>query len=141
MPEPKKARTVQKSAKQGRLAFLKELPLDALLNIFSLVEAQDLLALARSNVWLRTFLLDKHREPLWKQVFDTASLPPVPRGSSLPVWTAVLFDKGCSVCEKTAQKIDVRLHPILCAFDDLARTVPAASTLLQPLRQEGAPRR
>jgi hypothetical protein len=108
MPQAKKARTMQKAPLKGRLALLKELPLDALLQIFSLLDCPDLLALSRSSKWQRAFVLDKSRETLWKQVYERASLPPVPRGSSLPAWAALLHDKICSGCGKLAQKVDVR---------------------------------
>ncbi|KAH7868345.1 uncharacterized protein C8R40DRAFT_995706, partial [Lentinula edodes] len=81
----------------GRL--MKDVPLEICYEIFSYCGPEDLLHLSRTCKDLRSILLRKSLERLWRTTRESADsgLPPLPQDLNEPQFARLLFDKNCHV--------------------------------------------
>jgi hypothetical protein len=97
----RKLRTA-KDAVKGKLNSLTgllQLPLEVLYDVLELAHPMDLLHLSRSSKALRSIILSKQAENVWKNAYDHYhELPRPPKELSPPKWTAMMFDDSkCDV--------------------------------------------
>ncbi|RPD57570.1 hypothetical protein L226DRAFT_610613 [Lentinus tigrinus ALCF2SS1-7] len=93
---------------RGRLGGLKDMPsmpLDILIEIFSLMHPRDLLNLARTSKEFRAFLMSRQSEPFWKAARRRVEgLPECPPFLSEPAYANLVFFPYCHSCLKPKVK-------------------------------------
>ncbi|KAF9072122.1 hypothetical protein BDP27DRAFT_441731 [Rhodocollybia butyracea] len=88
--------------KRGLLEWLaKEVPFDVILEIFCCVEPGDLLCLSRTSKDLRTILMSRRYEYIWRSARENVDgLPPRPDDLNEPQYAHLLFDAYCYICKR-----------------------------------------
>ncbi|KIY67620.1 hypothetical protein CYLTODRAFT_490456 [Cylindrobasidium torrendii FP15055 ss-10] len=99
-----------------------EMPEDIICEIFSSLEPIDLLCLARTSKVLRSFLMSRRSEYIWRAAREGMDgLPPPPTGSSEPAYASFLLDTHCQKCETSETDYTDWVSRIRlcarCAFD------------------------
>ncbi|KAL1944343.1 hypothetical protein VTO73DRAFT_3528 [Trametes versicolor] len=93
-PTPKTIRM-----RAGRLAALKDMPMDIFLEIVKKLDPLALLRLAQSSKYFRSLLMTRSARHLWVASFrNVPGVPPCPPYISEPRYAAVLFDQYCFAC-------------------------------------------
>ncbi|RXW22075.1 hypothetical protein EST38_g3787 [Candolleomyces aberdarensis] len=114
----RKLRTA-KDAVKGKpncLTGLFQLPLEVLYDVLELAHPMDLLHLSRSSKALRSIILSKQAENVWKNAYDHyQDLPRPPKELSPPKWTAMMFDDSrCDFCGQPGALLDFALNEHYC---------------------------
>ncbi|KAJ3765396.1 hypothetical protein FB446DRAFT_467498 [Lentinula raphanica] len=79
----------------------KDVPLDIIFEIFSYLETSDLLTLARTTRDLRSTLMSKTSEFIWRTArLNLDDLPPLPKDLNEPQYADLLFGTHCYLCSK-----------------------------------------
>ncbi|PPQ71953.1 hypothetical protein CVT24_007918 [Panaeolus cyanescens] len=101
-----------------------ELPVELVLEVFSLLHPVDLFSLIRTTKSLRNLLLSKSCADVWLSVFETyEDIPPVPAGMSPPKWTTILFGPPhCDSCGLKPALVDFTYNDRVCETCSLAKT-------------------
>ncbi|KAF9060710.1 hypothetical protein BDP27DRAFT_1236376 [Rhodocollybia butyracea] len=87
---------------RGRLGLLerlaKDVPLDVILEIFCYLEPGDLLRLARTTKDLRSILMSKSSESIWRTARENVQgLPPRPNDLNEPQYAHLCYESYCHV--------------------------------------------
>ncbi|KAF6752265.1 hypothetical protein DFP72DRAFT_1047334 [Ephemerocybe angulata] len=97
------------------LSLLPEMPLDVLLEIFSLLEPKDLLNMARSCKDFRQALVKPSMmHVLWRAKRIESGAPEPPEGFSEAKWVAFLFNTFCYSCATPNVRTDFYIVKRLC---------------------------
>ncbi|TFK91793.1 hypothetical protein K466DRAFT_514748 [Polyporus arcularius HHB13444] len=87
--------------KCGRLADMPKMPLDILVEIFSLLHPRDLVNLARTSRDFRTFLMSRDSAPFWRAARKQVDgLPDCPPFLSEPAYANLVFFTHCHGCAR-----------------------------------------
>ncbi|KIK62817.1 hypothetical protein GYMLUDRAFT_41699 [Collybiopsis luxurians FD-317 M1] len=115
----------------------KDVPLELMFEVFSYLDAGDLLNLARTNRDLRGFLTSKSSQFIWRRArANLENLPPIPKDLNELQYADLLFGVHCHICgrkghcEPTFWSFRMRCCKV-CAltfphFYSLKRTQPEA---------------
>ncbi|KAI9571240.1 hypothetical protein HD554DRAFT_2169086 [Boletus coccyginus] len=95
---------------------LVDMPLDVLIEIFSLLDPLDLLHLARTTKVLRAFLLNPRKSSaLWKTAIrNVKDFPPCPDHLSAPAYTHLAFVPVCHGCFCPCETVEWGLRMRCC---------------------------
>ncbi|KAI0744136.1 hypothetical protein C8Q80DRAFT_881284 [Daedaleopsis nitida] len=89
----------------GGLKDMPKMPLDILIEIFSLLHPRDLLSLARSSKDFRALLMSRNSASFWKAARQqVAGLPECPPYLSEPAYANLVFSTHCHRCLKSSTK-------------------------------------
>ncbi|KAK7046022.1 hypothetical protein VNI00_007017 [Paramarasmius palmivorus] len=132
---------------RGLLArFMKEAPLDIMLEIFALLQPKDLLNLIRTSKDVRALLLSKTTAQIWRTVMKETCLPPMPDDLCEPEYASLAFDSYCDVCESgpcenVSWECRIRCHKrcaeeSFIAYSNL-RNVPTWSEGIEEMDKQG----
>ncbi|EIW60439.1 uncharacterized protein TRAVEDRAFT_77410, partial [Trametes versicolor FP-101664 SS1] len=84
--------------RRGGLKDMPYMPLDVLVEIFSLMHPRDLLNLARTTRAFRSFLMNRAASPFWRDARKTVEgLPDCPPYLSEPAYANLTFFACCHV--------------------------------------------
>ncbi|RPD72973.1 hypothetical protein L226DRAFT_142393 [Lentinus tigrinus ALCF2SS1-7] len=102
---------------------LENLPVELYFELARYVHPIDLLNLARTSKSIRSILLAKRNQQIWKiALYSIPLLPPCPKDMSHPSYTALLFDEHCWACGSSQNytEVDYFLRLRLCpeCFDE-----------------------
>ncbi|KAI0645556.1 hypothetical protein C8Q79DRAFT_910119 [Trametes meyenii] len=113
--------------RRGGLKDMPGMPLDILIEIFSLMHPRDLLNLARTSKEFRAFLMSRNSAPFWKAARQQVEgLPECPPFLSEPQYANLLFFPYCHSCLKSnMQTIIWELYARYCqACKDIMYAFP-----------------
>ncbi|KAJ8075595.1 hypothetical protein PM082_021225 [Marasmius tenuissimus] len=86
------------SGKRGKLAYMRDLPLDLVYEICSHLEPFDLLRLSRASRELRRMLLTKASQSMWRRARANSGIPEPIGSMSEPAFASLIFEAHCSFC-------------------------------------------
>ncbi|KAF9071189.1 hypothetical protein BDP27DRAFT_1419228 [Rhodocollybia butyracea] len=85
-----------------------DVPLDVIFEIFYYLESEDILRLAQTSRDLRTILMSKTSEVIWRTARkNVEDLPPRPHDLNEPQYAYLLYDPYCHLCERKKRCDDV----------------------------------
>ncbi|GAA5995835.1 uncharacterized protein JCM10292_004777 [Rhodotorula paludigena] len=88
-----------KSDSEGKVSLLVVLPVELVVEVFSHLDPNDLLALTQVNKQYRAILTAKSSEPIWKRARKRLDLPSAKKGDFTELQYAQLaFGKACQGC-------------------------------------------
>ncbi|KAJ3545061.1 hypothetical protein NMY22_g2580 [Coprinellus aureogranulatus] len=85
-------------SKQKILTAIFDIPFDLLYEIFSHLDAKDLLSLARTNKDFRRAVVNSSTAAIWREARKVTGALPPPPGVSEAKWTSFLFTSYCHSC-------------------------------------------
>ncbi|KAG6828818.1 hypothetical protein H0H92_006643 [Tricholoma furcatifolium] len=88
----------RRGRRRGKLRFITEMPMDILYETFSYLQPADLLRLSRANKTLRSTVLNRRANYIWKQVFlnvEDNPPPTIPADMTYPNYTLLLYGTDC----------------------------------------------
>ncbi|GAA5821815.1 hypothetical protein JCM3770_002902 [Rhodotorula araucariae] len=149
----KKARTGKKGRRKGRkkgegkLEVLKTLPVELLIEIFSYLDPNDLLALSMVNKQYRALRTAKSSARLWKNARERLKLPTLMSGNYKEwQYASLIFGTRCQICNSAkGVRIQDGLRTRLCNRcqtaelvkpTDIQRTHPQHAAKLHPRSYE-----
>ncbi|GBE87275.1 hypothetical protein SCP_1005220 [Sparassis crispa] len=90
---------VKKCRTDGKLAQLKDKPLDIFLQIASYLELRDILQLSRTSKEFRGMFLTRRSRVVWVEALrNVPGLPECPPAISELAYAAILYDRTCMAC-------------------------------------------
>ncbi|RDB19806.1 hypothetical protein Hypma_012991 [Hypsizygus marmoreus] len=105
----------QLRGRRGVLKQLMELPMELLFEIFGHLGPADILYLSRTSKDLRSLLMRKPAEFIWKLAHANVGLPDCPPDLNEPQFAKLLFDPHCDYCGgSSAQTIVWASHTRVC---------------------------
>ncbi|OJA11870.1 hypothetical protein AZE42_03262 [Rhizopogon vesiculosus] len=110
---PKKAR---RQPKPGKLAGLRDLPLDILFEIFGHLNPLDILRLARTTKQFRRVLMHRSSMSVWKAARENVpNMPDCPVFWTEPHYANLAFDPHCHECSAPGvRNVDWRIGKRIC---------------------------
>ncbi|KAK7047801.1 hypothetical protein VNI00_006129 [Paramarasmius palmivorus] len=78
--------------------FLKDAPLDVMLEILAHLSPRDILNFARTNTEMRQVLMSRNNAVIWRTAIKNAKLPPLPQDLTELQYAALAFDTYCYAC-------------------------------------------
>ncbi|KAK0228913.1 hypothetical protein IW262DRAFT_1353783 [Armillaria fumosa] len=142
---------VQNFRERGKLRQIPEMPIDILFEVFSHLDALDIMRLSRTTKTLRRLLMHVSAISIWKAALSRDPLPPKPADLNEPQYINLAFSEHCHDCLAPGKHITLwtfrtRLCPNCLTKDfvyfntlnQFGRSIPIGHLLLNPyiLRSE-----
>ncbi|KAK0463740.1 uncharacterized protein EV420DRAFT_1519856 [Desarmillaria tabescens] len=96
---------VQKPRERGKLKQIPEMPIDILFEVFSHLDALDIMRLSRTTKALRRLLMHRSAISIWKAALSRDTLPPLPVDLNEPQYVNLAFSEHCHNCLASGKHI------------------------------------
>ncbi|KAF5390735.1 hypothetical protein D9757_004566 [Collybiopsis confluens] len=122
------------SSRQSKRAFLEDVPLDVVLDIFSYLDSYELFSISRLSRGLRDILMDQSVESVWRTARKNWDWepPPIPEGMSESCYADLLFGNHCQMCGQSGGcELTFWFFRVRCCRDCAYKTFPFFNSLKQ----------
>ncbi|KAK0211103.1 hypothetical protein DFS33DRAFT_1297368 [Desarmillaria ectypa] len=96
---------VQNPRERGKLKQIPEMPIDILFEVFSHLDALDIMRLSRTTKTLRRLLMHQSAILIWKAALSRDTLPPKPADLNEPQYVNLAFSEHCHDCLASGKHI------------------------------------
>ncbi|KAF5340858.1 hypothetical protein D9757_015190 [Collybiopsis confluens] len=132
----KRSRTEQPEDEgaQSKRAFLEDVPLDVVLDIFSYLDSYELFSISRLSRGLRDILMDQSIESVWRTARKNWDWepPPIPEGMSESCYADLLLGNHCHMCGQSGGcEPTFWFFRVRCCRDCAYKTFPFFNSLKQ----------
>ncbi|KAK0239751.1 hypothetical protein EDD85DRAFT_823180 [Armillaria nabsnona] len=96
---------MQNLRERGKLKQIPEMPIDILFEVFSHLDALDIMRLSRTTKTLRRLLMHRSSISIWKTALSRDTLPPKPADFNEPQYINLAFSEHCHGCLASGKHI------------------------------------
>ncbi|KAK0441934.1 hypothetical protein EV421DRAFT_1810816 [Armillaria borealis] len=96
---------VQNLRERGKLKQIPEMPIDILFEVFSHLDAPDIMRLSRTTKTLKRLLMHRSSVSIWKAALSRDTLPPKPADLNEPQYINLAFSEHCHDCLASGKHI------------------------------------